>query len=406
MKNYIEMDDNVATGGRFVYQNIKVGDDFGANGGADHQRTKSDGERAGHGDARKASQPRLIKTSAEFSTFVPPDYLLDGLMVRGFLYSCTALTGGGKTAFAVLLAAYVALGRNIGDIEVMTRCRALYFAGENPTDVKMRWLAQCGALALDPKEIDVRFVDRAVKFSEATARIKAEIGADEYGLIIVDTSAAFLEGDDENNNKQLLDHAKRLRDLTKLPGSPAVFVCTHPVKNAAADNLLPRGGGAFLNEVDGNFTLKNDDGRLTLHWQGKIRGCDFEPKHLQLMPATDRRLVDSRGRLMQTILAAPVSSEEARRGDDAASADENTLMITMKTKPRGRWATTPRSLPGISRAGPRTRNGFPAPLNGWPRTSSSSNSGASGGSRREARKRWRSGQTNGATNLPRQGAFK
>jgi hypothetical protein len=150
----------------------------------------------------------------------------------------------------------------------------------------------------------------------------------------VDTSAAFLEGDDENNNKQLLDHAKRLRDLTKLPGSPAVFVCTHPVKNAAADNLLPRGGGAFLNEVDGNFTLKNDDGRLTLHWQGKIRGCDFEPKHLQLMPATDRRLVDSRGRLMQTILAAPVSSEEARRGDDAASADENTLMITMKTKPR------------------------------------------------------------------------
>jgi len=33
------------------------------------------------------------------------------------------------------------------------------------------------------------------------------------------------------------------------------LVNCHPVKNASRDNLLPMGGSAFLNEVDGNLTL-------------------------------------------------------------------------------------------------------------------------------------------------------
>ena len=39
-----------------------------------------------------------------------------------------------------------------------------------------------------------------------------------------------------------------------MPGEPCVIVACHPVKNASDDNLIPRGGGAFLNEVDGNLT--------------------------------------------------------------------------------------------------------------------------------------------------------
>ena len=57
----------------------------------------------------------LIVSSAEFlEGFVPPDYMIDGLVQRRFCYSLTAPTGHGKTAVALLLAASKALGLPIG----------------------------------------------------------------------------------------------------------------------------------------------------------------------------------------------------------------------------------------------------------------------------------------------------
>src|SRR6187551_3029128 len=75
--------------------------------------------------------PRLILSSGEFvQGFVPPDYLIDGLLQRRFCYSNTGQTGGGKTALALLIAAHVALGRPLGRRQV-EQGRVLFFAGEN-----------------------------------------------------------------------------------------------------------------------------------------------------------------------------------------------------------------------------------------------------------------------------------
>src|SRR5215470_3945640 len=52
---------------------------------------------------------RLIKSSAEFvAGFVPPDYVVVGLLQRRFLYSNTGQTGAGKTAVTLRLAASTA----------------------------------------------------------------------------------------------------------------------------------------------------------------------------------------------------------------------------------------------------------------------------------------------------------
>ena len=75
-------------------------------------------------------------------------------------------------------------------------------------------------------------------------------------LLIIDTSAAYFEGDDENSNVQLGGHASGLRELS-LPGGPTTIINCHPTKNATDDNLVPRGGGAFLAEVDGNLVCTN-----------------------------------------------------------------------------------------------------------------------------------------------------
>ena len=44
-----------------------------------------------------------------------------------------------------------------------------------------------------------------------------------------------------------------------MQGNPATIVAAHPIKHARCKaDLLPRGGGGFLNEIDGNFTLWAD----------------------------------------------------------------------------------------------------------------------------------------------------
>ena len=85
---------------------------------------------------------------------------------------------------------------------------------------------------------------------------------------------------DENDNVQEVGkHARRpLKLMLVIDGGPTVIATTHPTKNANGD-LLPRGGGAFLAEVDGNLGCQKvpDSMAVDLHWHGKFRGPDFSP---------------------------------------------------------------------------------------------------------------------------------
>jgi hypothetical protein len=221
--------------------------------------------------------PRLLSSSAFCESFVPPDPLVEGIIMRGFIYALTAHTGRGKTAVALLIAYCVALGRKLGDLEV-EKGRVLFLAGENSVDVQMRWIAMSQQLDFDPGSIDVVFIDERFKFSQCMDQLRTEIeAANGFDLIIVDSSFAFFEGEDENSNAQQGEHTARLRQLTQMAGKPAVLVLCHPPKNARDDNLQPRGGGAYVAEVDGNLTLTLTGTLSTLHWQTKFRGPDFAP---------------------------------------------------------------------------------------------------------------------------------
>ena len=297
----------------------------------------------------------LIQSSAEFvRDFVPPDYLIDGLLIRRFIYSITARTGGGKTAVALLFAASVALGRNIGKYEV-SKGSVLYFAGENPTDAQMRWIALSQHMDFDVDTIDVAFVPGHFKFKDMIARITAEIKErGKLSLVVIDTSAAYFDGSDENDNVQLGDYARRLREaLTKLPGGPTVLVACHPVKNAAPDNLLPRGGGAFVNEMDGNLTSVKDDGASTceMHWQGKFRGPDFAPVTFLLKTVTHERIKDTKGRLLPTVIAEHLSEIAQDEMTNAARGNEDLLLAEIARDPRASQANLARKLGWLLRSG-------------------------------------------------------
>lgn len=297
------------------------------------------GRSKGGGEARTApprppswSDRRLILSSARFvSGFVPPDYVIFGLLQRRFLYSITGKTGAGKTAILLLIAAHVAEAKKIVDRDV-EQGRVLYLAGENADDVRMRWIALAQQMGFDLEKIDVHFIPGVFKISEMQERIRTEIKQiGPVSLIIVDTAAAYFEGDDENSNTQFGDYARRtLRPLTTMPGEPCVIVACHPVKNATDDNLIPRGGGAFLNEVDGNLTTaRTASGVVELHWQGKYRGPDFAPMHFTTRTVTHELLKDSKGRLIPTVVASPLSEQGHADITQAVQSRQDELLVAL-----------------------------------------------------------------------------
>jgi hypothetical protein len=273
----------------------------------------------------------FIKSSAEFvAGFVPPDYLWDGILQRRFCYSLTGATGGVKTAIALLLASSVALAGMVAGRQ-FERGRVLYFAGENPDDVRMRWIAMAEHMGFDIDAIDVHFIPGVFNLDEIEAGVRAE--AQKLGgmvLVIVDTSAAYFLGEDENSNVQMGAHARRFRGLTTLPGEPTVLVLCHPVKNATSDNLVPRGGSAFLAEVDGNLTAARTGETTTLHWQRKYRGPDFEPMPFELCPVTADLLKDSKGRNLPTVIArALTDAEQQAEAAESRSHEDAVLMLLL-----------------------------------------------------------------------------
>jgi hypothetical protein len=278
--------------------------------------------------------PRLIQSSADFTRdFVPPDYLIDGILRRRFCYALTATTGTGKTAIMLRVSAHVALGRAIGNIQV-EQGKVLYFAGENPDDIRMRWIGLSGEMGFDEKEAEVYFIPNTFKISALRACIAEEMKRiGEFSLIVVDTSAAYFEGNEENSNTQMAAHARMLRSLCEMPGGPCVVIACHPIKNAGEDNLSPRGGGAFLAEVDGNLTARKADSAVAVHWQGKFRGPEFAEILFGLRNITNPRLKDSRGRPIPTVISYPMGDDAREEMAAVARTQEEQLLLKLSDTP-------------------------------------------------------------------------
>jgi hypothetical protein len=285
-------------------------------------------EKFGAPSKPQAPPAKLLMPSGDFvKGFVAPEYIVDGLLLRGFSYSLTATTGAGKTAISLLLAASVAEpSKKFAGLET-EHGRVVYFAGENTQDIRQRWIALAEIMGFDPDTIDVWFRDGVLKISTAAEQIKKEV--EEIGgaiLIIIDTSVAFFEGKDENDTVELRDHAARIRELCKLPGNPMLLTNCHPVKSPNNDNLIPRGAGAYLNEVDGNLTVTRDNKIATLHWAGKIRGPEFEPIQFQLESVKIDRIRDRKGRLMPSVVATHISDATSEALEARSRLDEDMIL--------------------------------------------------------------------------------
>ena len=300
------------------------------------------------------SQPSRIQTGADFvKSYVPPDWLIDGILQRGRLYACTSLTGHGKTAVWLFNACMIQAGRMVGNLDV-TRGNVLILAGENPEDLKARMLGMAREYHLKAADLpDVLPMAFSMDEDEID-QLKLEIAAlsKDFALIILDTAASFFPGEDENSNVEVGSYARRLRELCECPGLPAVVVLCHPIKNATRDNLVPRGGGAFMNELDCNLTLWSEAlGESTyLHWHNKIRGPDFAGLTYKLREVPVG-MADRRGNDIKTIVAEPIDDNEAANQVKQRMANEDVILRQIRDSPGRSIAEMAREAGWLNDAG-------------------------------------------------------
>lgn len=289
-----------------------------------------------------------IQSKADFiKDFVPPDYLIDGMLQRRFIYALTGQTGHAKTAVALLISRLVSSpDRNamLGTHRV-EKGRVIYFVGENPDDVRMRVIGSDSKRDDDPRKDNISFIAGVFDISEMIAVLKADAKAHgEPSLIVVDTSAAYFLGNEELSNTQMGAYARIQRELTKLPGGPCVLVLCHPIKHVQEPSqLLPRGGGAYLAEIDGNLTLWRQTDEMIELWHGKMRGPGFQAMSFKLERIETPKLVDTKGRLISTVQAVAISEAEEERQINKDTIEEDKVLVAMLGDPEGsygKWAQT------------------------------------------------------------------
>lgn len=301
------------------------------------EEPKSNGKYARtNGDKEPARLAPILSTPEFLKGFIPPDYIIDGMLQRRFVYSLTGQTGHAKSAIALLLARLIgsAAPARLGTHEVEAG-HVVYFVGENPDDIRSRVIGANALRGDDPNADRISWIPGVFNINEMHQVLAAEmekIGGVDF--IIVDTSAAYFLGQDENANPQIGAHARMLRMLTKLPGGPCVLVLCHPIKYTTdPSQLLPRGGGAFLAEMDGNLTAwKHDDTLVELH-HNKIRGPGFEPMTFKIERFTTPKLVDSKGREMSTVRAVPITESEEEKATQHTRNDEDRVLAALLEEP-------------------------------------------------------------------------
>ena len=285
-------------------------------------------------DPAPQAQGWLVQSAAAFTAdFVAPEYIIDGIIQRGRLYTLTAPTGSGKTAVMLYASTAISTGAAFCEKEVEPG-DVLFLAGENPDDVRARTIATMEFYRIDPASCRLHFIPGTFSIRADIAKLEEEAAKlPNLILVVVDTFAAYFDGDDENSNAQALDFARVMRRLTAFPTKPAVIMPAHPVKNATRGNLSPKGGSSLLNEVDGNLTLWNEGGMLSLHWQGKFRGAEFEPLAFELQRHESLKLLDRKGRSIPTILAKPLLQMRAMQIATENLKIEDKLLISVKYNP-------------------------------------------------------------------------
>ena len=247
----------------------------------------------------RAKRALVFKSVASFcAEYVPLAYAVDGLIRTASLYTLTGRTGSGKTGFNVAAALANATGR----ADILGReadCgRVAYCAAENPDDVRMRFMIAAFLLNIDLKALGDKIIilDRRAKPEDIIAELARLAKSNPFVSALSTRLQRTMTATRSTIRSKPAISVRRWSLSTCIPGKPAVIISAHPIRNASEDQLIRIGSGAILNEVDGNLTLWKTGAGVALHWQGKLRGLEFEAPQFAFEMTNIQDVKDVKGR--------------------------------------------------------------------------------------------------------------
>lgn len=286
---------------------------------------------------KRSASALLIDATAWLDQSTPMEWVVDGVIQRGCLYACTAITNHGKTAIGLLLAMCIASGRKFAGRDI-AQGKVMILCGENPDGFRSRMRATMESMGLEHGDLTglVTVLPHALPLASSVEQIleEARRAEGDYAMVLIDTSVSYYSGDDEDDNLQARTHAWHMRALAELPGHPAIVANCHPTKSADRENLLPRGGGAFLNEIDTNLTVWSEGETAMLHWHRKKRGPDFDPIPFEF----HGKSIEEHGRKVPTVYAAHISDQRATELKKARTLADDRLLYAMLHHPDSTYA--------------------------------------------------------------------
>ena len=132
----------------------------------------------------------------------------------------------------------------------------------------------------------------------------------------------------------MLNAAIDFRELSEAhPNRPASLILAHPVKNASRDNLLPRGGSALTNELDGNLTvwLETEGCHTTLARQVSWRALRSDQAGTVVVKPEG--LVDAEGNQMPCTIVRPLLESREAELAQQSNSREIAILSAIKAAP-------------------------------------------------------------------------
>lgn len=276
----------------------------------------------------------LIPADEFIANFEAPAFVLSPIIPRGQVVGLTALPNAGKTTVAIPIALAATGLIDLPGFEA-DPCRVLYLVGENDANFRVQLIGAIEQYAVRPPDLHDRLLILPRRFDLLSMvdelRLMSRVHGG-FGLIVVDTKIAYSGAGNEDDNIQASEDAAALRELTRAHGNPSVLVLCHPPKGADRDRLYPRGGGAFLGELDANLTLWNSVGGVATMDANKRRMPAFDPIDWTL-DAVDTERTDAKGRRVCSVVARVISDGERADKQRADWQDGNRLVAVMADYP-------------------------------------------------------------------------
>jgi hypothetical protein len=288
-------------------------------------------------NAREKLVAQHIVTAGAFEmadTMPDVSYVMAPVLVQRQVITLTGRAGHGKSTVAIAIAFALALQRELGPLKPAREGLVYFVSAEDMDGTRKRIYAEGVRHRLTEdqrKALDrrLRWVHVNVTMNPAliAEHIRGDSRDQDIAAIFVDTGLALFAGDDDNANMAMQAFAVSCRAFTELNGAPSVVVFWHPVKNAGADNLAPRGGSALLNAIDGNLTLwlDTDTDTATLS-HSKWRADVFEPIDFALEKV---KLILPTDAYATTKIATPKSAADVERDESKGAERREQLLVTL-----------------------------------------------------------------------------